>query len=90
MTDDIKKNKPCITPCPVHCKNKPHEPLTDQFLKRNGIEKDKDGTPDIVGKVMGDYHKTLKRTFTFGAVSPALDKLNKKVVHERLAEILAE
>ncbi len=59
MTDtkELKKNKPCITPCPVHCKNRQEqqpESLADKFLKDNGIKKDKDGTPDIVGKVMGD------------------------------------
>lgn len=37
------------------------ETYEDRFLKQAGIKRDKDGTPDIVGKVMGDYHKAQLR-----------------------------
>lgn len=46
---------------------KEKEGLADQFLRKNGIKKDKDGTPDIVGKVMGDYEKSIKKAHELDA-----------------------
>src|SRR6266480_5310386 len=38
-----------------------NETYTDRFLRKTGIKKDKDGNPDIVGHVLGNYHKSIRK-----------------------------
>src|SRR4051794_12816173 len=46
------------------------ETYEDRFLRKTGIKRDKDGTPDIVGKVMGDYHNSIRKAHAQEIIRP--------------------
>jgi hypothetical protein len=55
------------------------ETYTDRFLRVNGIKKDRNGNPDIAGKVLGNYHNVLENINEARKKRPNCDICKQKI-----------